>query len=789
MAIDDILMVGGVKTLRGVTEEALSQNINLLCFHLNLYKDGNQFPPAWEALGHVLDGLIIYQPWPSKDLFNAFRKRFPSLPMINAVRLYEGCPGLTPDSYQGMTDLLEHLVGFHGYKKIAFVTGPEGNWAADERYRSYVDVLTKHGLLIDDNLVTPHLGWDTAREAIAYLMDRRQLKPGSGFEAVIGANDSLAMGVLEEFRIRGVQVPGDVAVVGFDNDSRTFFSNPPLTTAGYDMGKQAAKTMLAMLEGKKVPDRTFVPAIPVIRRSCGCQSAEVMRASGWKEEPRDKKTDRQSKKVFAGKNIREDRSRILAEISASLEDKNAKTANVLTWIGQLLDAFVINLDAGDKPPTFLLALEKVLYLSRIDGGDFSVWQGVVSAMRRQLLRLLDGEILSRAESLWQQSRVLIEDMGRREQIRQASLAEQRAQVLREIEMSLLTTFSVAGLMALLAKNLPRLGIESCYLALYEGKTRSRLALAFSKSQAAASDNRFFETLKLLPDGTLPETRFTYIVEPLNFQERQLGFALFGMGPQEGTIYDGLRGTLSSALQGALLLEQIQEHAGQLDSVVERTLMTSEEIQRAITETTSQAQIVSRSAQVSMDVSRNGQEAIANTVAGMDTIRRQVENIAKSILALSERTKQIEEIVTAVEEVVSLSDVLAINASIQAARAGDRGLGFAVVAREMRTLAEQSRNATANISTILKEIKDAAANAVLVTEEGSKGAVKGISLAGRAGETIHDLSSTIEESARVALQISASTQQQANAIDQLVKAVQSIKEANSQTSTTFKAAGL
>ena len=300
---------------------------------------------------------------------------------------------------------------------------------------------------------------------------------------------------------------------------------------------------------------------------------------------------------------------------------------------------------------------------------------------------------------------------------------------------------------------------------------------------------FFDTLNLLPDGTLPETRFSYIVEPLNFQERQLGFVLFGMGPQEGAIYDGLRGTLSSALQGALLLEQIQEHAGQLDAVVERTLMTSEEIQKAITETTSQAQIVSRSAQVSMDVSRNGQEAITNTIAGMETIRNQVENIAKSILALSERTKQIEEIVTAVEEVVSLSDVLAINASIQAARAGDRGLGFAVVAREMRKLAEQSRNATSNISTILNEIKNAASNAVRVTEEGSKGAVKGISLAGRAGETIHDLSSTIEESARVALQISASTQQQANAIDQLVKAVQSIKEANSQTSTTFKAAGL
>ena len=290
LAIDDILMVGGLKTLRGVSEEFLAQNVNLISFHYSLYKDGNQFPPAWEAIGQVADGLIIYQPWPNKDLFNAFAKRFPSLPMINAVRLYEGCPGLTPDSYQGMTDLVEHLVGFHGYKRIAFVTGPEGNWAADERLRSYVDVLTKHGMAIDGNLVTPHMGWDSAKEAIAYLMDRKQLKAGSGFDAVIGANDSLAMGVLEEFRVRGVQVPGDVAVVGFDNDSRSIFSNPPLTTAGYDMGKQAAKTMLSMLEGKKVPDRTFVPAITELRRSCGCQSPEVIRAAGWKEEATDKKT-------------------------------------------------------------------------------------------------------------------------------------------------------------------------------------------------------------------------------------------------------------------------------------------------------------------------------------------------------------------------------------------------------------------------------------------------------------------------------------------------------------------
>jgi methyl-accepting chemotaxis protein len=196
------------------------------------------------------------------------------------------------------------------------------------------------------------------------------------------------------------------------------------------------------------------------------------------------------------------------------------------------------------------------------------------------------------------------------------------------------------------------------------------------------------------------------------------------------------------------------------------------MQITLSDTSQQGQDVLQAARAAMDVSKTGQDVITNTVAGMETIQHQVEDIAQSILALSERTQQIGEIIGAVKEIMNQSKILALNASIEAARAGDEGLGFAVVAREMRALAEQAREATTGISKILNEIQSAANAAVMVTEEGSKGAQQGMELVNRAGEVIHDLTATIEEAAQLAVHIAASTHQQTAAMNQLVTTMKS-----------------
>jgi DNA-binding LacI/PurR family transcriptional regulator len=288
LVVDDIVMVGGQNALRSVADVARERDVNLLCFHQRLFQGGEdqpigRGPASWDALAEVVDGLVIYQAWPSEETFTAFRSRFPSLPMANALRVYKGCPSLAPDSCRGTEELTRHLIEVHGCRRIAFVTGPEGNWTVEQRYRGYVDALAEYGIPLDPNLVTPHLDWAEAeRKAVSLLLDERGLLPGTDFEAVVTSNDSIALSVLSEFQSREVRVPDDVAVVGFDDESRAACSTPPLTTTrlpAYEIGRQAVEMVLAQIAGEQVPEQTLVPPKMMVRRSCGCQALAVTQAA------------------------------------------------------------------------------------------------------------------------------------------------------------------------------------------------------------------------------------------------------------------------------------------------------------------------------------------------------------------------------------------------------------------------------------------------------------------------------------------------------------------------------
>jgi len=229
-------------------------------------------------------------------------------------------------------------------------------------------------------------------------------------------------------------------------------------------------------------------------------------------------------------------------------------------------------------------------------------------------------------------------------------------------------------------------------------------------------------------------------------------------------------------------EQIATASDQ-DSSVMQTSSTVNEVRATVTETAERAQAVAEMAQLSVTVSRNGQDSVAATVEGMNLIRQRVESIADNILILSEHTQQIGEIIATVSALADQTKLLALNASVEAARAGEEGKGFAVVAMEVRSLAEHSREATAQIREILSEIQQATNSAVMVTEQGTKGVDGGVQLVNRAGEAIRDLSHTIEEAAQAAIQIAASTRQQTVGMDQLTDAMMRIRDSTAQATTS------
>jgi methyl-accepting chemotaxis protein len=217
-----------------------------------------------------------------------------------------------------------------------------------------------------------------------------------------------------------------------------------------------------------------------------------------------------------------------------------------------------------------------------------------------------------------------------------------------------------------------------------------------------------------------------------------------------------------------------------DSVVTETTATVNEVRATVTETAERAQSVAETAQISVDISKAGLDAVNQTIAGMELIRKRVEDIADNILVLSEHTQQIGEIIATVNSLADQSRMLALNASVEAARAGEEGKGFAVVAMEVRNLADQNRDATIQVREILGEIQRATNSAVMVTEEGSKGVDAGQKLVNSAGDAIRNLARAIEEAAMAALQIAASTRQQTIGMDQLTSAMRTIKHATVET---------
>jgi len=225
--------------------------------------------------------------------------------------------------------------------------------------------------------------------------------------------------------------------------------------------------------------------------------------------------------------------------------------------------------------------------------------------------------------------------------------------------------------------------------------------------------------------------------------------------------------------------QIASGASQTASAVSQTTATVEELRQTIHLSDQKAREVLETANQTATVSVDGRKAVELTVANINRIRHQMDAIAESMVKLSEQNQAIGAIITAVHDMADQSNLLAVNASIEAAKAGDQGKGFAVVAQEVRNLAEQSKQATAQVRNILNDIQQAITSAVMATEQGSRVVAAGVTQSSEAGNAIGQLGEAVSSSAQASLQIVAATNEQLVGMDQVAQAMESIKQASDQ----------
>jgi methyl-accepting chemotaxis protein len=229
----------------------------------------------------------------------------------------------------------------------------------------------------------------------------------------------------------------------------------------------------------------------------------------------------------------------------------------------------------------------------------------------------------------------------------------------------------------------------------------------------------------------------------------------------------------AASSAEILAATTEQAAGANETLaaVSETVATVDEVTQTAEQAAERARSVADSSQRAAEMGKDGRRLVDETVAGMSQVKDQVESIGRSILSLAEQAQAIGEIITAVNDIAEQTNLLALNA--------------AVVAGEIKSLAEQSKRSTVQVRQILGEIQRATSAAVMTTEQGTKQAVAASKQIGTAGETIRALADAVQEAAQSSAQIVASAGQQALGMEQIRHAVSNIHQATQQNLTASR----
>ncbi len=251
------------------------------------------------------------------------------------------------------------------------------------------------------------------------------------------------------------------------------------------------------------------------------------------------------------------------------------------------------------------------------------------------------------------------------------------------------------------------------------------------------------------------------------------------------LMEGINVLASSAGEISTTTTQLAASFSEIASSINETVTSVKEVKQTSDLSNQKAKFMADSSRNVLQVSQSGGKAVEETVQAMNSIQEQMVSIAESIVGLSERNQSIGEIITVVDDIAEQSRLLAVNASIEAVKAGEQGKGFSVVAAEIKNLAQQSKQSTTQVRSILAEIQKATSNSVMVTEKGNKTVDSGVRQARQTGEAIDALGKNIAEASQASMQIEATSRQQTAGIDQIFSAMENINVAIRQNADGAK----
>ena len=293
--------------------------------------------------------------------------------------------------------------------------------------------------------------------------------------------------------------------------------------------------------------------------------------------------------------------------------------------------------------------------------------------------------------------------------------------------------------------------------------------------------RLLDEIEDLADGDLTVTTtvtedFTgTIADSINYSVDQLRDLVATINLTAGQVAAAVQETQATAMH----LAQASEHQAQQISEASTAI---NDMAESIDQVSANAAESSAVAERSVEIANKGNEVVHNTIHGMDNIREQIQDTAKRIKRLGESSQEIGDIVSLIDDIADQTNILALNAAIQASMAGDAGRGFAVVADEVQRLAERSSAATRQIETLVRAIQADTNEAVISMEQTTTEVVRGARLAQDAGVALEEIEGVSKTLAALIQSISNAAQQQTSSAGQISLTMNVIQQITTQTSS-------